>query len=262
MDSIVEEAKDDEELKSNKGENEPVRFDFENENMNKLDSEKYVKDDVDQENQKELDKKIDIAVEEGEADGKVKSNKGEKKSVTFDLENDEEDVKDNQIQVQVHTAITTLNLVMECLEKIGGKIDDDYIFFPSSQKDIGRYSVVTEDITDDEKNGKNKQDENEDIRKNDTESAEKLVADPVVKESDEKKPESIIEINQDDTKGEEEQSTNDSNEDKVDIEKLKETNDDKKKVKESTDKVENKDIEPETSPQITPEKQEPTNVER
>ena len=177
-------------------------------------------------------------------------------------ENDEEDVKDNQIQVQVDTAITTLNLFMESPEKIGGKIDDDYILFPSSQKDIGRYSVVTEDIMDDEKDGKNKQDENEDIRKNDTESVEKLVTDPVVKESDEKKPESKIGINQDDTKGEEEQSTNDSNEDKVDIEKLPETKNDEKKVEESTDKVENKDIEPETSWQITPEKQEPTNVER
>ena len=91
----------------------------------------------------------------------------------------------------------------------------------------------------------------------------KLVADPVVKESDEKKPETIIGINKDETKGDEEQSTNDSNEDKVDIEKLPETKDDENKVKESTDdKVETKEIEPETGPQISPEKQQPTNVER
>ena len=172
--------------------------------MEKLDGEKYVKDDVDEENQKKLEKEIDIVVEEGKADSNVKSNKGEKKSVTFDLDNDEEDVKDNQIKVQVDTAITTLNIIMESPEKIAGKIDNDYIFSPSSQKDLGRYSVVTEDIMDDKKDGKNKEDENEDIHKNDKESAEKLVADPVVKESDEKKPETIIGINKDETKGDEE----------------------------------------------------------
>ena len=53
--------------------------------MNKLDGEKYIKDKIDQENQKELDKETDIVVEEVKADGKVKSNKGKKKSVTFDL---------------------------------------------------------------------------------------------------------------------------------------------------------------------------------
>ena len=123
---------------------------------------------------KKPEKEIDIVVEEGKADGNVKLNKGEKKSVTFDFDNDEEDVKDNQIKVQVDTAITTLNIIMESREKIAGKIDNDYIFFPSSQKDLGRYSVVTEDITDDEKDGKNKEDENEDICKNDKESAEKI----------------------------------------------------------------------------------------
>ena len=63
-----------------------------------------------------------------------------------------------------------------------------------------------EDITDDKKDGKNKEDKNEDICKNDKESAEKLVADPVVKDSNEKKPETIIGINKDETKGDEEQS--------------------------------------------------------
>ena len=154
MDSIVEEATDDEELKLKKGENEPVTFDFENEIMVKLDSEKYIKNNVDEENQQKPEKEIDIVVEEGKADGSVKLNKGEKKSVTFDLDNDEEDVKDNQIKVQVDIAITTLNIIMESLEKIAGKMDNDYIFLPSSQKDLCRYSVVTEDITDDKKDGK------------------------------------------------------------------------------------------------------------
>ena len=96
--------------------------------MDKLAGEKYVKDEVDEENQKKLEKEIDIVVEERKADGNVKLNKGEKKSVTFDLNNDEEDVKDNQIKVQVDTAITTLNIIMESLEKIPGKINNDYIF--------------------------------------------------------------------------------------------------------------------------------------
>ena len=51
-----------------------------------------------------------------------------------------------------------------------------------------------------------------------------------MKESDEKKPETIIGINKDETKADEEQSTNDSNEDKVDIEKLPETKDDENKA--------------------------------
>ena len=67
---------------------------------------------------------------------------------------------------------------------------------------------------DDKKDGKNEQEENENIHKNDTESAEVLAADPVVKESAEKKPESEIEIIKDDTKGEEEGGANDSKEDK------------------------------------------------
>ena len=49
---------------------------------------------------------------------------------------------------------------------------------------------------------------------------------------------------------------------KVEIENLPEPKDEEKLVEESTDKVENKDIEPETSPQITPENTEPTNIER
>ena len=115
--------------------------------------------------------------------------KGEKKSVTFYLENEGQDIKDNEIQVGVNNAITTLNLVMKSPAKICGKIDDDYRLFPSSQKDIGRYSVVTEDITDDEKDSKGIK---ENIRKNNIERVEELLVDPLVAETDANKPESEI----------------------------------------------------------------------
>ena len=141
----------------------------------------------------------------------------EKKYVTFDLENEGQDIKDNEIQVEVNNTITTLNLVMESPGKISGKIDDDYINFPSSQKDIGKYSVVTEDISDDEKD---KKDEENNICRNNTELTEDMSVHPVVEEHLEQKPENEIEIKEDDIKEKEKENAKDSEEDKVNVEDL------------------------------------------
>ena len=73
-----------------------------------------------------------------------------KKSVRFNLEEDDLDLKDGTIQVAVNNAITTLAVVMDNDGNIEGTIDEEYIHFPSSQKDIARYNPVTEDISDDE----------------------------------------------------------------------------------------------------------------
>ena len=86
-----------------------------------------------------------------------------KKSVRFNLEEDDVDLKDGTIQVEVNNAITTLAVVMDNDGNIEGTIDEEYIHFPSSQKDIARYNPVTEDISDDE---------NAEICKNETKQGE------------------------------------------------------------------------------------------
>ena len=85
------------------------------------------------------------------------------KSVRFDLDEKEIDMKDGIIPVQVDNAITKLALVLDSPGKLSGKIDDAYIQFPSSQKDMVKYMPQTEDISEDEA-------EDEKIRKNGTET--------------------------------------------------------------------------------------------
>ena len=74
-----------------------------------------------------------------------------RKSVRFDLDENQSDLNDDgMIEVQVNSAITTVALVMDSSRNISGKIDDDYIHFPNSQKDIGRYMPKIEDVSDDD----------------------------------------------------------------------------------------------------------------
>ena len=86
-------------------------------------------------------------------DGKIGDSKKAdeiRKSVHFNLEDDESDLKDGVIQVEVEKAMTTLALVVDNAGNVHGEIDEAYIHFPSSQKDIGKYSPQTEDISDDD----------------------------------------------------------------------------------------------------------------
>ena len=85
------------------------------------------------------------------------------------MEDDESDLKDSVIQVQVEKAMTTLALVVDNAGNVHGEIDEDYIHFPSSQKDIRKYTPETEDISDDD-------DEMDKIRKIDMSKDEVSVA--------------------------------------------------------------------------------------
>ena len=223
--------------------------------VNKMDGKKYIKDGGNEGTKEESEQKTDSTVEVPKGGNVDKLKNAEKKYVTFDLENEGQDIKDNEIQVEVNNAITTLNLVMESPGKISAKIDDDYINFPSSQKDTGKYSVVTEDISDDEKD---KKEEENNIRKNNTEVTEDMSVHPMVEEHLEQKPENEIEIKEDDIKEKEKENAKDSEEDKVNVEDLPHSKDEIKHLDES----EAKETKNENRKETSDIKSEPTIVKK
>ena len=118
--------------------------------------------------------KMEIEKETKEEYVKDEKDKKKEKHVTFDLEEDNK--KDNEerseIQQQVNKALEVVNTL--CDKK--DKIDEEYEQFPSTQESgekycdklKEKYSVVTEDITDDESEEKKQEnDENETEEKRD-----------------------------------------------------------------------------------------------
>ena len=132
--------------------------------------------------------KIEIEKETKEEYVKDEKDKKNEKHVTFDLEEDNK--KDNEerseIQQQVNKALEVVNT--SCDKK--DKIDEEYEQFPSTQQSgekycdklKEKYSVVTEDITDDE-SGEKKQ-END---KNETEEKEDITDKEIPEDATEKK---------------------------------------------------------------------------